>query len=331
MRIMVTGGAGFIGSHYVRCLLAGRYQGWERAKVTVVDKLTYAGNRANLPLGDPRLEFIEADVADPETMMGVIPGHQAVVHFAAESHVDRSLLWAREFVMANVAGTQNVLECCLRAGTERVISVSTDEVYGSVPSGARREGDPLEPNSPYAASKAAADMIARAYHQTHGLPVCVTRCANNYGPYQCPEKLIPLFITNLLDGLDVPLYGDGLHVREWIHVDDHCGAVHLVLERGRPGEVYNIGGGTRLTNAELTTRLLTLCGAGPERVRHVSDRKGHDRRYALDDAKIRMELGYCPRVPFSAGLADAVGWYAAHRSWWEPLRQRALLPQAAGR
>jgi dTDP-glucose 4,6-dehydratase len=331
MRILVTGGAGFIGSHYVRSLLAGRYPGWEQAKVTVVDKLTYAGNRASLPLADPRLEFIEADVADPEAMMDIIPGHQAVVHFAAESHVDRSLLWARDFVVTNVVGTQTILECCLRASVERVIAVSTDEVYGSVPSGARREGDPLEPNSPYAASKAAADMIARAYYQTHGLGICVTRCANNYGPYQSPEKLIPLFVTNLLDGLDVPLYGDGLHVREWIHVDDHCRAVHLVLERGRPGEVYNIGGGIRLTNAELTNRLLALCGAGPERVRHVPDRKGHDRRYAIDDAKIRRELRYRPLVPFSTGLADAVRWYTAHRSWWEPQRQRVLSLQATDR
>jgi dTDP-glucose 4,6-dehydratase len=328
MKILVTGGAGFVGSHYVRSILAGEYRGYEQAQVTVVDKLTYAGHLSSLPAGHPRLHFIEADVCDPGPMLAALAGQDAVVHFAAESHVDRSLLWARQFALTNVVGTQNLLDCCLRAGVRRVVHVSTDEVYGSIEAGSWREGDPLEPNSPYSAAKAGGDLMARAYHQTHGLDVRVTRCCNNYGPYQTIEKVIPLFVTNLLDGQDVPLYGDGQNQREWIHVADHCRAVQLVLDRGRPGGLYHIGGHTSLTNAELTRRLLELCGAGPERVRRVADRKGHDRRYALDDTKIRQELGYRPAVPFVSGLAQTVAWYQASRWWWEPQRETARLPVA---
>jgi dTDP-glucose 4,6-dehydratase len=332
MKILVTGGAGFVGSQYVRAILAGEYVGYENARVTVVDKLTYAGNLTSLPARHPRLDFIEADVCDPREMMAALPGHDAVVHFAAESHVDRSLLSARQFALTNVVGTQNLLECCLRAGVPRVVQVSTDEVYGSIESGSWREDDPLAPNSPYSASKSGGDLMARAYYRTHGLDVRVTRCCNNYGPYQCIEKLIPLFVTNLLDGKDVPLYGDGQNQREWIHVADHCQALQLVLDRGRPGECYNIGGQIRLTNAELTGQLLALCGAGQDRIRPVADRKGHDRRYAVDDGKIRRELGYQPLIPFSTGLADTVAWYRANRRWWGPQRQAVRLPvPASGR
>jgi dTDP-glucose 4,6-dehydratase len=251
-----------------------------------------------------------------------------VVHFAAESHVDRSILRAAEFVLTNVVGTQTLLEAALRFDVARFVHVSTDEVYGSIASGSWSEDHPLEPNSPYSASKAGSDLIARAYHRTHGLPVMITRCSNNYGPYQLPEKVIPLFVTNLLDGLRVPLYGDGLNVRDWLHVDDHCRAVELVRARGRTGEVYNIGGGTELTNRELTERLLEACGAGWDMVEPVTDRLGHDRRYSLDISKVSSELGYAPRVAFDVGLAETVAWYREHRDWWSPLRSRLEQSQS---
>ncbi|MFC3350061.1 dTDP-glucose 4,6-dehydratase [Streptomyces echinoruber] len=320
MRILVTGGAGFIGSHYVRSLLAGAYQGFDNARVTVVDSLTYAGNLDNLPLDHPRLEFVKGDVCDLPLLREVLPGHDAVVHFAAESHVDRSLAGAAEFVRTNVGGTQSVLEGCLRSGVERIVHVSTDEVYGSIDEGSWTEESPLLPNSPYAASKAGSDLIARSYWRTHGLDLSITRCSNNYGPRQHVEKLIPLFTTNLLQGLPVPLYGDGGNVREWLHVDDHCRAVHLVLTKGEPGGIYNIGGGHHATNREITERLLDLCGRDWSLVRRVPDRKGHDLRYSLDDSRIREELGYAPRVPFEQGLADLVDWYRNNRDWWQPLK-----------
>ncbi|MFG2931080.1 dTDP-glucose 4,6-dehydratase [Streptomyces achromogenes] len=323
MRLLVTGGAGFIGSHFVRTLLDGGYPGHETSRVTVLDKLTYAGRRDNLPAAHPRLEFVRGDICDPELLARILPGHDAVVHFAAESHVDRSVRSASEFVRTNVAGTQALLDACLAAGTERFVHVSTDEVYGSIAEGSWTEDHPLLPNSPYAASKASSDLLVRAFHRTHGLNVSITRCSNNYGPYQHPEKLIPLFVTNLLEGLPVPLYGDGRNVREWLHVDDHCRAVALVLDRGRPGEVYNVGGGDERTNREVTERLLALCGADWSRVRHVPDRKGHDLRYALDDGKIRAELGYAPRIPFERGLADVVAWYRDHPGWWKAVRHAA--------
>ncbi len=322
MRILVTGGAGFIGSCYVREMLAGNYPGYADARITVVDKLTYAGRRDNLPASHPRLEFVQADICDPDAMAAVLPGHDAVVHFAAESHVDRSVASSRPFVVTNVLGTQNLLDSCLSAGVSRIVHVSTDEVYGSIETGSWTEHEPLAPNSPYAASKAASDLLARAYWRTHGLNISVTRCANNYGPNQYVEKVIPLFVTNLLDGLDVPLYGDGRNVREWLHVTDHCRAIQLVLERGGAGEVYNIGSGSALTNRELTSRLLAACGAGPERIRPVADRLAHDLRYAVDDKKIRTELGYQPQVPFEQGLADVVRWYRENRDWWQPLTDR---------
>ncbi|WP_411084774.1 dTDP-glucose 4,6-dehydratase [Streptomyces sp. cmx-18-6] len=318
MKVLVTGGAGFIGSHYVRTLLDGGYPDSTGTDVTVLDKLTYAGNRANLPPSHARLVFVRGDVCDRKLLLDLLPGHDAVVHFAAESHVDRSLVDASTFVRTNVGGTQTLLDACVSTGVERVVHVSTDEVYGSIAEGAWTEEHPLLPNSPYAASKASADLVARSYWRTHGLPVSITRCSNNYGPYQHPEKLIPRFVTNLLRGRPVPLYGDGGNVREWLHVDDHCRAVHSVLTRGRAGQVYNIGRGNERTNRQLTDLLVRLCDADPELVRPVADRKGHDRRYALDDTKIRQELGYTPVVPFESGLAEVVAWYRDHAGWPNP-------------
>jgi dTDP-glucose 4,6-dehydratase len=315
-RVLVTGGAGFIGSHYVRTLLAGGYEGYRDAEVTVLDKLTYAGNTANLPMEDPRLTFVRGDITDQELLRELLPGHDQVVHFAAESHVDRSLDGGAAFVRTNVGGTQSVMEAALHSGVRTVVHVSTDEVYGTIPSGSWDEQEPLLPNSPYAASKAGSDLVARAYWRTHGLDVRITRCSNNYGPYQHPEKLVPNFITRLLTGGTVPLYGDGRNVREWLHVDDHCRAIQLVLTRGAAGEIYNIGGGTDLSNREVTERLLELCGAGWDRVRHVPDRKGHDLRYAIDDSKIRSVLGYAPQWSFERGLADVVAWYRNNPQWW---------------
>ncbi|GHB16555.1 dTDP-glucose 4,6-dehydratase [Streptomyces viridiviolaceus] len=322
MNILVTGAAGFIGSHFVRTLLDGGYPGHEGDRVTVLDKLTYAGTLANLPPHHARLDFVQGDICDAELLEKVFPGHDAVVHFAAESHVDRSVEGAEAFVRTNVLGTQALLEAALRHDVGVFVQVSTDETYGSIDEGRWNEDEPLLPNSPYAASKAAADLIARSYWRTHGLDVRITRCANNYGPGQHPEKLIPLFVTRLLDGEPVPLYGDGANLREWLHVDDHCHAVRLVLDGGRAGEVYNVGGGTHLSNREMTGRLLALCGRDWDLVRHVADRKGHDFRYAVDDGKIRRELGYAPRWSLEDGLRETVAWYATHRDHWEPREDR---------
>ncbi|ASW54601.1 dTDP-glucose 4,6-dehydratase [Plantactinospora sp. KBS50] len=320
MRLLVTGGAGFIGSHYVRGMLAGRHAGYERAEVTVLDKFTYAGNRDNLPAADPRLTVVEGDICDAGLLTDLLPGHDAVLHFAAESHVDRSVAGAAPFAMTNVVGTQTLLEACVRTGVQRVVHVSTDEVYGSIEAGSWTESWPLQPNSPYAATKAGSDLVARSFWRTHGLAVSITRCCNNYGPYQYPEKVIPRFVTNLLEGEPVPLYGDGRNVREWLHVDDHCRAVQLVLTGGRAGEIYNVGGGVELSNRELTQRLLRHCGVDWSMVRQVDDRLGHDLRYSLDDSKIRTELGYRPLVDFDRGLAEVVQWYRDNSWWWKPLR-----------
>ncbi|HEX4091630.1 MAG TPA: dTDP-glucose 4,6-dehydratase [Trebonia sp.] len=322
MRILVTGGAGFIGSHYVRTLLAGGYPGYEDAAVTVLDKLTYAGNLANLDPVAGRFDFVHGDICDPELLLRVVPGHHAVLNFAAETHVDRSIAGAAEFVNSNVAGVQSLLDACMTAEVARIVHVSTDEVYGSIAAGSWTERSPVDPNSPYAAAKAAGDLLALAYARTHGVNVSVTRCCNNYGPYQYPEKIIPLFATNLLDGKPVPLYGDGLNVRGWVHADDHCRGVQLVLERGRPGRVYHVNGDTELTNRELTAAILDACGASWDLVIPVADRKGHDRRYSLDDSLLRS-MGYAPRVPFSDGLKATVQWYAANRAWWAPLSRSA--------
>jgi dTDP-glucose 4,6-dehydratase len=327
MRYLVTGGAGFIGSHYVRSLLTSGWTSADVTSVTVLDSLTYAGNRANLdPVsGDPRLAFVHGDICDADLVDGLIEQADVVVHFAAESHVDRSIDGARVFVHTNVIGTQTLLEAMLRHRTGRFVHVSTDEVYGSIDEGSWTESAPVAPNSPYSASKASSDLIALAYARTHGLDVVVTRCSNNYGPYQFPEKVIPLFVTNLLDGFKVPLYGDGENIRDWLHVDDHCRGIELVLHGGRAAEVYNIGGGTELSNKELTARLLEACGADWSRVDRVADRKGHDRRYSVDITRIRDELGYEPKTDFTTGLAEAVEWYRTQREWWEPLKSRAAL------
>ncbi|WP_217206798.1 dTDP-glucose 4,6-dehydratase [Streptomyces sp. AC550_RSS872] len=323
MNLLVTGAAGFIGSTYVRTLLARHApHAPEAPRITVLDKLTYAGTLDNLELGHPRLEFVHGDIRDAELVDKLMAAADQVVHFAAESHVDRSITGAGDFVLTNVVGTQTLLDAALRYRVAPFVHISTDEVYGSVESGSATEEHPLRPSSPYSASKASADLLALAYHRTHGLDVRVTRCSNNYGPHQFPEKVIPLFITNLLDGRQVPLYGEGLNVRDWLHVDDHCHGVDLVRTHGRPGEVYNIGGGTELSNRDLTALLLKACGAGRDRVRHVEDRKGHDLRYCLDWSKARTELGYRPRHDFTAGLAATVAWYREHRDWWEPLRRR---------
>ena len=330
MRYLVTGGAGFIGSHYVRTLLNGHLTTQPVTSVTVLDALTYAGVRANLdPVADDaRLTFVHGDILDPALVDRLMAEADVVVHFAAESHVDRSIGAATDFVMTNVVGTQTLLDAALRHPVQRFVHVSTDEVYGSIESGSWPETHPVSPNSPYSASKAGSDLLALAYHRTHGVPVVVTRCSNNYGPYQFPEKVIPLFVTNLLDGLPVPLYGEGLNVRDWLHVDDHCRGIQLVTEGGRLGEVYNIGGGTELANRRLTELLLEACGADWSSVEHVTDRLGHDLRYSVDISKITTELGYRPQVDFTDGLADTVEWYRTHRSWWEPLRARAALEAA---
>ncbi|MEV4513733.1 dTDP-glucose 4,6-dehydratase [Dactylosporangium sp. NPDC049525] len=325
MRILVTGGAGFIGSHYVRTLLGGGYPAYAGAAVTVLDKLTYSGNRDNLAPVAGAVEFIEGDICDTDLVEQLMPGHDAVVHFAAESHVDRSILGAGPFVTTNIIGTQVLLDAARRAGVGRFLHVSTDEVYGSIDEGSWTEEWPLQPNSPYSASKAGSDLLVLAYHRTHGMEVVVTRCSNNYGHYQFPEKVIPLFVTNLIDGEQVPLYGDGGNIRDWLHVSDHCAGIQLALEKGRAGEVYNIGGGRELTNKELTEVLLAATGRDWSAVRPVEDRKGHDRRYSLSHEKISNELGYTPAVTFEDGIAATVAWYKENRSWWEPLKTRAAL------
>ncbi|MCU1620893.1 MAG: rfbB [Modestobacter sp.] len=331
MRVLVTGGAGFIGSHYVRTMLSGGYPGFEDAEVTVFDKLTYAGNLANLaPVADnPRYRFVRGDICVPADLDAALPGHDVVVNFAAESHVDRSITGAAGFVLTNVLGAQQVFEAALRHRVRRVVHVSTDEVYGSIDEGSWTEGHLLEPNSPYSAAKAGSDLIARAYAQTYGLDISITRCSNNYGPYHFPEKVIPLFVTNLLDGHRVPLYGAGANVRDWLFVDDHCRGIQLVLEQGAAGEFYNIGGGRELSNKELTEKLLAATGRDWSFVENIVDPRGggHDLRYSVDYSKTAA-LGYAPRMPFEDGLALTVQWYRDNRAWWEPLKAAAATARA---
>ena len=321
MRYLVTGGAGFIGSHFVRGLLTGSL-GVDVERVHVLDKLTYAGNLANLAdvADDPRYSFVHGDLCDGALLDEVLPGHDVVVNFAAETHVDRSIAGPQDFILTNVVGTQNLLDSCLRSGIARVVHIGTDEVYGSLDSGSWTEESPLLPNSPYAASKASAELLVRAYHRTYGLNVSSTRCSNNYGPFQFPEKLIPLFVTNLIDDVPVPLYGDGLNVRDWLHVDDHCAGVQIVVERGEAGEAYNIGGGTELTNRELTDVILRHMDRDWESwVQYVPDRLGHDRRYSVDDGRLRT-LGYRPSRAFADGIDETIRWYRDHPEWWRPLK-----------
>lgn len=322
MRVVITGAAGFIGSRFTELFLEQAERlGYD--EVVVLDALTYSGRRENLThvLNDPRVRFVEGSIADSTVTDEVMHNAHAVVHFAAESHVDRSINGAHAFFETNVMGTQQLLESARVAGVQRFVHVSTDEVYGSIADGSWREDHLLEPNSPYSSSKAGSDLAALSYHRTFELAVMVTRCSNNYGPRQFPEKVIPLFVTNLLDDRPVPLYGDGLNVRDWLHVDDHCRGLLLVLEGGGAGQIYNIGGGTELANRDLTQRLLELCGKDESMVERVADRLGHDRRYSVDWSKIHRELGYEPLVKFDDGLADTVQWYRDNEEWWRPLKE----------
>jgi dTDP-glucose 4,6-dehydratase len=317
MKILVTGGAGFIGSNYVRHVLTTH----PGDSVVNLDKLTYAGNLDNLRdvERDSRYTFVQGDICDESRVREVMRGVDAVVHFAAETHVDRSNLGADDFLRTNVTGTFTLLEAARELKVGRFLAVSTDEVYGSIAKGAAREGDPLNPSNPYSASKAAADLLVRAYWTTHRLPVLITRSSNNFGPYQYPEKVIPLFVTNALEGKPLPLYGDGKNVRDWLYVLDNCGAIDLVLRTGRDGEIYNIGGSTEVENIGLTRRILSLLGQPESLITPVADRPGHDRRYALDSGKIKT-LGWAPATSFDTALAATVEWYRAHEAWWKPIK-----------
>jgi dTDP-glucose 4,6-dehydratase len=324
VNLLITGGAGFIGSCYARLVRRARPDDL----LVNVDALTYAGNLENLQQleGDSRHIFVKADIRDGEAMAAIMRRHaiEAVVNFAAESHVDRSIQSAQPFVDTNVMGTLRMLESARAAGVRRFVQVSTDEVYGSLgPTGAFEETTPITPRSPYSASKAAADHLVMAFHHTHGMDVVITRCSNNYGPYQFPEKLIPLMVFNALDGKPLPVYGDGLYVRDWIHVEDHCEAVDLVLARGVSGEVYNVGAENERPNLEVVHEILRLTGRGAELIRHVPDRPGHDRRYAMNSAKIRAALGWRPRHTFEIGLAETVAWYRDNTGWSERVRTGA--------
>ena len=318
MKLLVTGGAGFIGSNYVRHVLAHTDD-----EVTVYDALTYAGNLSTLRDvdDDPRYKFVKGNICDPGTLEEAMAGHDAVVHFAAESHVDRSIAGPDDFINTNCFGTNILMDTARRLEVERVVHIGTDEVYGSVEVGSSKETDPLEPRSPYSASKAGSDLIALSYHHTYGLPVAVTRCTNNFGPYQFPEKAIPLFTTNLLDGGKIPLYGDGLNERDWIYVDDHCAGVYLALRDGVAGEIYNIGAGNETPNRVLVDKLLALVGRDEDLVEYVTDRLGHDRRYSVDITKISA-LGWTRQRSLDEALTETVEWYRANRWWWEPLKVR---------
>lgn len=323
MRVLITGGAGFIGSNFVRMIAQGLFS--NLSTVQVLDKLTYAGVVENL-LGVstiPNYAFFQGDICDPSLVSELISEVDAVINFAAESHVDRSISGAVDFVQTNIVGVQVLLDAIKASGKEiRFLQVSTDEVYGSIEEGSWSENWPLQPNSPYSASKASGELLARSYNRTHGMDVVITRCSNNYGTHHFPEKLIPLFITNLLEGKKVPVYGTGNNVRDWLHVDDHCRGIYQVLMNGRSGEVYNIGGGRELTNLEITGLILDAMGADESSIEYVKDRKGHDLRYSVDWGKIRSELGYEPQVKFEDGLRDTIQWYRDNESWWKPLKNR---------
>ena len=321
MRLLVTGGAGFIGSNFVRRILEGHILGIE--SIIVLDKLTYAGSLNNLrQLPIESFEFIKGDICDSATVSKLISRVDGVINFAAESHVDNSIVNATDFVQTNVAGVQVILDAIKESQKSiRFLQVSTDEVYGSIESGSWKETEPLLPNSPYSASKAAGELIARSYFKTHELDVVVTRCSNNYGPYHYPEKLIPLFITNLIEKKRIPIYGNGQNIRDWLHVNDHCDALSAVLLKAAPGSIYNIGGGEELTNLEITSKILSLVGASNSSIEYVKDRKGHDFRYSVDWKKIERDLGYQPKVSFNQGLKDTVNWYQENQEWWKPLKK----------
>jgi dTDP-glucose 4,6-dehydratase len=320
MRVLVTGGAGFIGSNFVRRIVDGSLSGIDH--VTVLDKLTYAGTLTNLQmLPKESFEFIQGDIGDSDLLNSLASRHDAIVNFAAESHVDRSITGAKDFVVTNVLGTQNLLDSALRNEVRTFVQISTDEVYGTINMGSWHEDYPLLPNSPYSASKASADLMVRAYHQTFGLDTRITRCSNNYGPHQFPEKLIPLFVTNLIDNKKIPLYGEGLNVRDWLHVDDHCRGIHAVLTKGKSGQIYNIGGGQELTNRELTSIILEKMGRDDSSIEFVQDRLGHDLRYSVSIEKISAALGYELRVRFEDGISETIEWYKANEKWWRPLKK----------
>ena len=326
MKVLVTGGAGFIGSNFVRYALQA-HPDWH---VTNLDKLTYAGRLENLhDLKDnPRHTFVHGDICDPAVAGPLVEAADYVVHFAAETHVDRSIMAAGEFIKTDVEGSFVLLEAARRnPALKRFVQISTDEVYGSVPEGSSTETDELKPRNPYAASKAGADRLAYSYWATHDVPVIVTRASNNYGPYQFPEKIIPLFVTNLMDDIPVPLYGDGGNVRDWLHVLDHCRALDLLIHTGVNGEVYNIGGGNEVKNLDLTHDIIRLAGKTDRLIKPVADRKGHDRRYSLGTAKLRA-MGWAPQVPFEQGLADTVQWYQANEWWWRPIKEADPAYQA---
>jgi len=320
MRLLVTGGAGFIGSNFVRRIIDGTYSGI--SQLTVLDKLTYAGTLKNLKmLPKDSFDFVRGDISDPELINYLAKRNDAIVNFAAESHVDRSIAGARDFVETNVLGVQNLLAASLASNVSVFVQISTDEVYGSIAEGSWSEEFPLLPNSPYSASKASADLICRSYHRTFGMDIRVTRCSNNYGPHQFPEKVIPLFITNLIDNEKVPLFGKGLNVRDWLHVDDHCHGIYAVLTAGKSGNIYNIGGGRELTNRELTNLILAKFGRNESSIEYVADRLGHDFRYSVSYEKITRDLGYDPKVKFEDGLDQTIEWYRDNESWWRPLKK----------
>jgi dTDP-glucose 4,6-dehydratase len=325
MKLLVTGGAGFIGSNFVRMALTDKFPDFNAEQLTVLDLLTYAGDEENLKpvASDKRYKFVKGDIRDLELTKKLMQDADQVVHFAAESHVDRSIEGGSEFVSTNVMGTQVLLDAAKSSNIKRFVHVSTDEVYGSISEGSWPEDHPLLPNSPYSASKAGSDLLVRAYNRTHKLDTVITRCSNNYGQYQFPEKVMPLFITNIIEGKKVPLYGNGLNVRDWLHVDDHCRGIALALTKGRVGEVYNIGGGTELTNVELTHKILKAMGVGEEFIQPVEDRKGHDLRYSVDISKINKELGYSPKVNFEEGLEQTINWYKNNEAWWKKHKQSA--------
>ena len=323
MKILVTGGAGFIGSNFVRMIAFGQLKGFSSVKI--LDKLTYAGVEANLKSAAvyPNYQFVKGDICDPVEVAELISDTDAVINFAAESHVDRSISGASDFVQTNIVGVQVLLDAIKASGRKiRFLQVSTDEVYGSIESGSWTEEWPLLPNSPYSASKASGELLARSYNRTHGIDVVITRCSNNYGSHHFPEKLIPLFITNLIEGKKVPVYGSGENVRDWLHVDDHCRGIYSVLMNGRSGEVYNIGGGRELTNNDITSLILEAMGADESSIEYVEDRKGHDLRYSVDWTKINRELGYEPQVKFEDGLRETIQWYRENELWWKPLKNR---------
>ena len=320
MRLLVTGGAGVIGSNFVRRIVNGTYSGV--SQLTVLDKLTYAGTLKNLEiLPTDSFEFIKGDIANPDLISDLTKRHDAIVNFAAESHVDRSITGARDFIETNVLGVQNLLAASLQNQVSVFVQVSTDEVYGSISEGSWSEEYPLLPNSPYSASKASADLICRSYNRTFGMDIRVTRCSNNYGPHQFPEKVIPLFVTNLIDNGKVPLYGNGLNVRDWLHVDDHCDGIYSVLSEGKSGNIYNIGGGRELTNRELTEIILRKFDRDESSIEYVTDRLGHDLRYSVSHEKITRELGYMPKINFEDGIEETIEWYKRNESWWRPLKK----------